>query len=97
MSDQDQPRKIDSSQVEVIGSSGEVLKEAAAEAPVNGTEGSGFARWGGVRVIRGGPALLLLLPILIPVAMILLFLMAIAAIFFGRSMVRIFSTQLKRR
>jgi len=97
MNDQDQPRRIDASQVEVLGASGEVLKEAATEAPANGAEGAGFARMGGLRVIRGGPALLLLLPVLIPVAMILLVVMAFAAIFFGRGIVRIFTAGINRR
>ncbi len=89
MTDREQPRKVDPSHVEVLGASG--------ESPFTRMNGSGFSRAGGIRVIRGGPALLVLLPILIPIALILLGVLAFAAIFFGRSIVRGFTARIRHR
>jgi uncharacterized membrane protein len=69
-------RKIDPSEVEVLDRSGESLSHK--EMP-----SGGFFR-GGVRVIQGGPWMLLLVPILIPLVLVGLFLLLVPLLIFGR-------------
>jgi hypothetical protein len=97
MENMESARKVDPSTVEVLGSSGEVLKERARET-VRPDSGEGFQKgFRGIRMIQGGPALLLLLPLFIPLALISMMVMGFVALFFGRSVVRVVSTGLRRR
>jgi hypothetical protein len=88
----DQPRKVSSAEIEILDSSGEVLKERS-----RGAEDLRSGNFGGVKIIRGGPAFLLLLPVLIPILILGFFIMTVVALFFGRSVMRVFSTGLRRR
>ena len=86
------PRKVDASHVEVIGKSGEILRESEDSKTANP-----FSGFTGVRVIQGGPAMLLLLPILIPVMLVGFFLLMIFALVFGRGVFNIATRTLRRR
>ncbi len=69
-------RKIDPSEVEILDRSGESLSKK--ESP------SGGFFHGGVRVIQGGPWMLLLVPILIPLVLVGFFLLLVPLMIFGR-------------
>ena len=88
MSDSEQPKKISADQVEVIDAQGHVLqesKESESRAnPFQGAFGSGQ-----IKVFRGGPAMLLLLPIMIPLVLIGFFILMVFALIFGRRAFRI--------
>ncbi len=88
----DTPRKIDASHIEVIGKTGEVIQEAEDQGSKPGM--SGFS---GIRVIQGGPALLLLLPIIIPIMIIGLIIMLVLALVFGKGIFKMVTTGLRRR
>jgi hypothetical protein len=92
MESETQPRKVNPAEVEILDSSGEVLKGRNHQA--KDSRSGGF---GGIRVIQGGPALLLLLPILIPILIFGFLIMAVMALFFGQRVMRVFSTGLRRR
>ncbi len=92
MSNQE-PRKIDASEIEILDSSGEVVKEREKAARKAATGG-----FGGIRVIQGGVLpFLLLLPLVIPFAVLLMIVMAVFALFFGKGAIRVFSTGIRRR
>jgi hypothetical protein len=84
MSDLETPRKVSASSVEVLSSNGETLQESQSrfEKPKSFT-------YVNVKVFKGGPALLLLLPLLIPVVILGLFMMTIFALFFGKNVVKV--------
>jgi hypothetical protein len=92
MSDFETPRKVNASEIEILGTSGETIRESEA----NSGRPHGFT-YGNVKVFKGGPALLLLLPLLIPIAILAFFLMTIAALFFGKSVMKIMTTAIRRR
>ncbi len=71
-------KKIDSSQIEVLDRTGESLT------PKAGAEG--YSRWGAVRVVRGGPVALLILPLLLPLILVLFVLVLVPLMIFGRKM-----------
>ncbi len=88
-----EPRKVDASEIEILDSSGQVVKEREASA-----QQPRFGGFGGVRVIQGGILpFLLLLPLVIPFAILVLILMSVFALFFGRGAIRVFSTGIRRR
>jgi hypothetical protein len=89
----DQPRKVDPAAVEVIGTHGEVVKEAKSSKQEPKFQQTPF---GNVRVIQGGPWLLLLLPIALPIIIIALFFISILALFFGKSVFKIASRGIRR-
>ena len=92
MNEFETPRKVNADAIEVIGRQGETLRESREEEPI--TAGRSF---GGVKVIQGGPALLLFLPLLIPIAIVAFLMMTVFALLFGRSAIRVFSTRLFKR
>ncbi len=71
-------KKIDASQVEVLDRTGESLTPKSA--------GEGTFHWGGVRIIRGGPAAWLILPVLLPLILVLFFVLLVPLMIFGRKM-----------
>ena len=89
---EDQPRKVSPAEIEILDSTGEIVRERSKNA-----KAAGSGTFGGVRVIQGGPAILLLLPVLIPILIVGFFIMAFMALFFGRGIMRVFSTGLRRR
>jgi hypothetical protein len=89
----EEPRKVNPEAVEVIGAHGEVVKEAK-EHPHAQTERSPF---GQVRVFQGGPWLLLLIPVVLPLLLVALFFMSILALFFGRSVFQIASKGMRKQ
>jgi|GEM_PF-2102569 len=95
--DEEAPKKINADQVEVIDAQGHVIQESKegpqgsgrtheADRPFAGKFGGGF---GQVRIFRGGPAMLLLLPLLIPFALIAFFLLIVFALIFGRRVFKV--------
>ncbi len=84
MSSNEAPKKISADHVEVLAADGHTIQEAKdhSSSPNGFFSGNGAQ----VRVIRGGPAMLLLAPILIPLLIIGFFLLAIFALFFGRTL-----------
>ena len=100
MSDE-QPKKISPDQVEVLSAQGEVVKEASDRSATAGTNspfGQTFGRgFGQMKVIQGGPWLLLLLPVLIPVVLIGLFILMVCALIFGRGMFKMVKGQIRPR
>lgn len=91
--DNETPKKILASQVEVLGANGEVVKPSE-EDPSQKPQWNGF---GQVRVIKGGPWMLLFIPVLIPILIVGFFLMMVLALFFGKSMLKIAKGQLRPR
>lgn len=92
MTESEKPKKISADQIEVIGTHGEVVKEAADSGqpkPAN----FGF---GQMKVIQGGPWLLLLLPVVIPILIFGILIMAILALFFGRGLFKVVSRNVRR-
>jgi len=84
----DEPRKVNPDAVEIIGAQGEVVQEAKEKAaPI----------FGNVKVIQGGPWMLLLIPILIPVALVVFFMVAILALLFGRSVFKMAARGMRRQ
>jgi hypothetical protein len=79
---EEQPKKISAAQVEVIDAQGQVIQEAKE----SNTRSQGRAQ---MKVFKGGPAMLLLLPILIPLAFVGFFLLMIFALIFGRKAFRV--------
>ncbi len=92
MSGLEPPRKVSPAEVEILGAGGETIRESERN-----PGGSSLFSSGNIRVFKGGPALLLLLPLLIPIAILAFFTMAIAALFFGKSVMRVVSTGIRRR
>jgi hypothetical protein len=92
MSDFEAPRKVDASEIEILGTGGETIRESDAKA----AHSHGFS-YGNVKVFKGGPALLLFLPLLIPIAILAFFLMAVAALFFGKSVFKLMTAAVRRR
>ncbi len=92
MNENEAPKKISADQVEVIGTHGEVVKEAthSERAPK-----SPFG-FGQVKVIQGGPWMLLLLPVLIPVALFALFFVLVFALIFGRGFLKVVGRNVPR-
>ena len=92
MSEFESPRKVDASEIEILGTRGETIRESEAHS------GSprGFT-YGNVKIFKGGPALLLFLPLLIPIAILAFFLMTVAALFFGKSVMKVMTTAIRRR
>ena len=92
MSDSNEkPKVIPAAHVEVLAADGHTIQEAKDHAPRDRFQSGGM--FGGttgpagvqMKVIRGGPMMLLLLPILIPVLIIGFILLMIFAMFFGRT------------
>jgi len=90
-------KKINADQVEVIDAQGHVIQESKegphgsngtheADRPFDARFGGGFRQ---VRIFRGGPAMLLLLPLLIPFALIALFLLIVFALIFGKRVFKV--------
>jgi len=80
----DEPRKVNPDAVEIIGAQGEVVQEAKEKAaPI----------FGNVKVIQGGPWMLLL----IPVALVVFFMVAILALLFGRSVFKMAARGMRRQ
>ncbi len=92
MSESAAPRKISASEIEILGAGGETIRES-----VRNPVGPDATAFGNIRVFKGGPALLLLLPLLIPVAILVFFMMAIAALFFGKSVMKVMTAGFRRR
>lgn len=92
MSHLDEPRKVSAAEVEILGSEGQTIQK-----PEKQSDHFRGASFGGIRVIKGGPALLLILPLLIPIAIFSFFAMAVFALFFGRRVFRVFSAGIQRR
>ncbi len=87
MNENEAPKKISADQVEVIGANGEVVKPGESKK----TRDDPFqGRFGNIRVIQGSPWLLLLLPIVIPIAIVFFFIIMIFALLFGKSLFKIF-------
>jgi hypothetical protein len=91
MGSSETPRKVDASVVEVVGRNGEVIQE--------GEQGQGprIHSFQGIKVFKGGPVALLLLPVLIPLVLFFFLLAMVFALVFGRGVFKVFSTGLKRR
>jgi hypothetical protein len=85
------PRKVDASHIEVIGKTGEVIRESEDSKAANP-----FSGFSGIRVIQGGPAMLLLLPILIPVMIVGFFVLMVFALVFGRGVFKVATRTLRR-
>jgi hypothetical protein len=77
------PRKVDASEVEILDSRGKTI----------GNE----ERRSGIKVFKAGPALLLFLPLLIPIFILVFFLAGMGALLFGKTAFRVFSTGIRRR
>ncbi|MBU6153705.1 MAG: hypothetical protein KGP28_05325 [Bdellovibrionales bacterium] len=92
MSNSESPRKVDASDIEILDSHGGTIRPPESDASAK----PGFFN-GNIKVIKGGPALLLLLPVLIPVAILMVFLMLVGILVFGRSAIRVISTGIRRR
>ena len=90
---EDQPRKVDPSVVEIIGTHGEVVKEAK---DANQQPKFKPTPFGNMRVIQGGPWWLLLIPIALPILLVALFFISILALFFGKSVFKIASRGIRR-
>ena len=92
MSEQEKPKKISADQVEVIGVQGEVVKEASGSkhAPK-----SPFG-FGQVKVIRGSPWMILLLPVLLPIVLFAFFFIAVFALIFGRGLFKVVGRNVRR-
>jgi hypothetical protein len=89
----DEPRKVNPAAVEIIGTHGEVVqesKEKKREAKYQETP------FGKVRVVQGGPWLLLLIPVVLPILIIALFFISILALFFGKSVFKIASRGIRK-
>jgi hypothetical protein len=80
------PRKVSPAEIEVIDSTGQAVSGPSAKA--RGADST--ISFGGMRVIRGGPALLLLLPLLLPLVLLAFLALAVPALLFGRSVFRVF-------
>ena len=80
-SDNEKPKKISIDQIEVIDAQGQVIQESKDHESVHARNNPFGAN---VKVFKGGPAMLLLLPIMIPLVFVGFFLILIFAIFFGR-------------
>ena len=85
MKDLETPRKVSVEQVEVLSSEGAHVSGAPS-----GKAASPFGGIGGIRVFQGGPAMLLLLPIVIPFLILGLLFMTLIAIITGKAVVRTF-------
>lgn len=87
MNESEKPKKISADQIEVIDAQGQVIQESkdseAAKGPFNGAFGSN------IKVFKGGPLMLLLIPIMIPVVFIGIFFLLIFALLFGRRAFRV--------
>ena len=92
--DQEVPKKISADQIEVIGTHGEVVKEAT-DTHASSANAANFG-FGQMKVIKGGPWLLLLLPVVIPIAIFVFFLFAILALFFGPRLFKVVSRNVRR-
>lgn len=92
MKAQEQPKKISPDQVEIIGAHGEVVKEAKAS---DARPGAAFA-FGQMKVIKGSPWMLLLLPVLIPVLIFAFFFIAVFALIFGRGLFKVASRNVRK-
>ncbi len=89
----EEPRKVPLSQVEVIGADGSVVKEASESASPHQAN----SPFGNIKVIKAGPWMLFLLPLLIPVAIIGVILMMVLALLFGRGMFKLVGRTLRTR
>lgn len=81
--DEPKPKKISVDQVEVIDAQGHVIQESKDSEQQAHEYRNPFAK-GQIKVFKGGPAMLLLLPVLIPLMLVGFILLLIFAIFFGR-------------
>jgi hypothetical protein len=75
------PRKVDPDQIEVLDAHGAAVRE--------GLHGAGV-RGAGVRVMQMGPLGLLVLPIVMVFFVLMVPILAVLALLFGRSMFRVF-------
>ena len=83
--DLETPRKVSVEQVEVLSPDGAHLSGAPSK-----EQASPFQGFGGIRVFRGGPAMLLLLPLVIPFLILGLLFMTLIATLTGKAVVRTF-------
>jgi hypothetical protein len=72
------PRKVNPSEVQVLDADGGNVSEAGMREP-------------GVRVVQAGPWGLLMLPVMLALFVVLLPILALVALLFGRSIFRVFS------
>ena len=91
MRESGQPRKVSVDQMEILGSNGEVIKEGHRPESV-----AHPFHFGGIKVFKGGLGLLILLPVLIPVMLLFFILISVFALFFGKGVVRVFTSQGRR-
>ena len=82
-------KKITADEIEVIDSQGKVLKESShhveekeSHFKINGIP---FGKMGHFKVLKGGPLMLLMIPIIIPFILVGFFLLLVVALLFGRS------------
>ena len=84
MENESAPKKIAASKVEVIDQAGHTIQQAKES---DGAPRGFSGPFGGqIRVIQGGPWMLLVLPLLIPFVIIGFFILMVLTLFFGRSM-----------
>ena len=94
MMNEDKPKKIAASQVEVLGANGEVVKPSESSQT---KQSATFGSFGQVHVMKGSHWMLLLIPVMIPFLIIGFFLLMILALFFGRGMFKIMKGQIRPR
>lgn len=87
-------KKISADQVEVLDQSGRVVKDSDHTLDEKGARAQGF---GNIRVIQGGPAFLLLAPLLIPLFIVGMILLMVFALFFGRSVFKVVTSRFPKR
>ena len=93
----EEPRKVNPESIEVIGTHGEVVKESKEHHRAKMRAKTQETPFGNVRVFQGGPWLLLLIPIVLPILLVALFFMSILALFFGRSVFQIASKGMRKQ
>ena len=92
MASQEVPKKISPDQVEIIGTQGEVVKEAQRGST---RPGAAFS-FGQMKVIKGSPWMLLFLPVLIPVVLFAFFFIAVFALIFGRGLFKVVGRNVRK-
>jgi hypothetical protein len=76
---------VSPAEIEVLDSTGRTVSGS----PANAGGADPVIPSGGMRIIRGGPALLLLLPLLLPLVLLAFFALMIPALLFGRPVFRV--------
>jgi hypothetical protein len=86
-------RKVNPAQVEVIGTHGEVVQEAKESKRAERFQETPFGR---VKVMQASPWMLLLIPIVLPLFIFALFFISVLALFFGKSVFKIAGKGIRR-